>query len=420
MEDLKPLSLDAGYFSNRKQTESLVSGLTPEDMQIQSMEDVSPTKWHLAHTTWFWETFLLKPHLPGYSVFNDAFCFLFNSYYEGVGSRHPRAERGLLSRPGVDEILAYRRHVDTAMGKLLSRAEGAEWADLVWLGIAHEQQHQELILTDIKHVLGCHPHGPAVFNAPANDPDASSGGARWQEFEGGLYQFGAHAGDGFHFDNEGPRHEAVLTPFALADRAVTNGEFAEFIADGGYATATLWLSDGWAQVKEKAWEGPLYWRRTEAGQWLEYTLAGLRALELDAPVTHVSYYEAAAFAEWAGARLPDEREWELAAISRAGPDGRFAKAGVAPQPGPARTGQGCRQMFGDVWEWTRSAYSPYPRFRPASGAVGEYNGKFMSGQQVLRGGSCATPSGHVRASYRNFFPPGARWQFSGIRLARDV
>ena len=421
MEDLKSASLLSLYSGVRARTQALVVSLSPEDMQIQTMPDVSPTKWHLAHTTWFWETFLLRENDAQYREFDQNFNYLFNSYYNGVGERHARPERGLLSRPSLDRVQEYRAHVDAAMTRLLSGDQEyilSRIAPLVRLGLAHEEQHQELMLTDIKHVLAANPVPPAALSAPASSGTGGETGIRWIEFEGGTFGFGAEPG-GFHFDNEGPRHEAILTPFALADRVVTNDEYADFIADGGYASPMLWLSDGWAMVQGEGWQSPLYWRRRD-GAWHEFSLHGEHPLDPDAPVTHLSYYEASAYAEWAGARLPDEREWELAARRSACAEGRFAEPGLSAHPARAGRGEGCRQMFGDVWEWTRSAYAPYPRYRPAEGAVGEYNGKFMCGQYVLRGGSCATPPGHVRPSYRNFFPPDARWQFSGLRLAKDI
>lgn len=405
------------FFSRvRGNSTALAAPLSAEDQTVQSMPDVSPTKWHLAHTTWFWETFLLQPHAPGYEVFDEGFNFLFNSYYEQIGARHARPERGLLSRPSAEEILAYRRHVDAAMARLLDGGDAAVLAPLVTLGLAHEEQHQELLLTDIKHVLSRHPFGPAAYAAPAAAASEAPPKA-WLDFEGGLGSFG-HEGEGFSFDNEGPRHQAWLEDFALAAAPVTNGAWESFIEDGGYETPTLWLSDGWAKVQAEGWRAPLYWRERE-GERVEFTLHGEIPLDRSAPVTHVSFFEAAAFAEWAGARLPEEREWEHAAVMAAGAAGRFAEPGVSAHPA-AGSGEGLQQAFGGVWEWTRSAYTPYPRYKPAAGAVGEYNGKFMSGQMVLRGGSCATPAGHVRPSYRNFFPPDARWQFSGLRLARDI
>jgi len=420
MDDQVIVSNSTIYSRIREETRLLVAPLSAEDMQVQTMPDVSPTKWHLAHTTWFWERFLLLPNLEGYREFNKEYNYLFNSYYEQVGERHPRPERGFLSRPSVDEVMAYRDHVDAGMASLLGANPDSispQISDLVALGIAHEQQHQELLLTDIKHVLSRHPFAPAAYDRPAVDT-GSAGEVHWQTFDGGIHRFG-HTGDGFAFDNEGPSHEAILTPFALASRPVTNAEYLAFIEDGGYRTATLWLSEGWGRVLEDNWTAPLYWQRDESAGWTEFTLHGRQALQPDAPVTHLSYYEASAFAEWAGARLPEEREWELAA--RTCPvEGNFVRPGETVHPRAGASGRGLQQMFGDVWEWTRSAYSAYPRYRPASGAVGEYNGKFMCGQFVLRGGSCATPRGHIRPTYRNFFPPDARWQFSGVRLAKDI
>ncbi|MFY0637792.1 ergothioneine biosynthesis protein EgtB [Maricaulis maris] len=426
MEDMRQVSLSSLYSGVRNRTQSLVAGLSAEDMLVQTMADVSPTKWHLAHTTWFWETFLLREYCPGYEEFSCEYNYLFNSYYNGIGARHDRPERGFLSRPPLAEVLDYRAHVDAAMMRLLGANQdikNAALAPLIQLGLAHEEQHQELILTDIKHVLSRHPFAPAAFRAQSSRAVTPSGPPGWVEFDGGVVEIGAEAG-GFHFDNEGPRHKAILTPFALADRLATNRDYADFIADGGYGTATLWLSDGWARVQAEGWAAPLYWREGAAG-WEEFTLHGQQTLDPDAPVIHLSYYEASAFAEWSGARLPDEREWEHAATTGARAcDGRFVDPGLSAHPGvtpqSAAAAGGLRQMFGDAWEWTRSAYSPYPRYRPAAGAVGEYNGKFMCGQFVLRGGSCATAPDHVRSTYRNFFPPEARWQFSGVRLARDI
>lgn len=425
MDDMITASFHTRFSGVRQKTQSLVAGLGAEDMLVQTMPDVSPTKWHLAHTTWFWETFLLRGRLDGYQEYNSEFNYLFNSYYDGIGERHSRAERGVLSRPFLEDVLAYRAHVDEAMGHLLSVDQNIENADLlplIELGIAHEEQHQELILTDIKHVLSRHPFAPSAFSAPDRSRPATPGAPSWMSFDGGVVEVGA-VPECFHFDNEGPRHKVIVTPFALADRLATNRDYADFIADGGYRTPTLWLSDGWARVQAENWSAPLYWRSGDTG-WEEFTLHGQHALDPDAPVIHLSYYEASAFAEWCGARLPGEHEWEYAAVKSPGDVGRFAQPGRSAHPGaavePAPTAGGLRQMFGDAWEWTRSAYSAYPRFRPAAGAVGEYNGKFMCGQFVLRGGSCATPPRHVRATYRNFFPPDARWQFSGVRLARDI
>ena len=408
------VSLAARYRSVRQASEALTRSLTPEDQLAQSMPDASPTKWHLAHTSWFFETFLLAPRLAGYRVFDPRFGYLFNSYYEALGARQPRPARGLITRPSLADVMAYRAHVDTGMGRLLER-EDPEWASLVELGLAHEQQHQELILMDILHLFASSPLKPA-YAPPRSTPDlAPASPLRFVEVEGGLVEIG-HSGPDFAFDNETPRHKVWLEPYRLADRLTTNAEWLAFMADGGYRRPEFWLSEGWAQVQVEDWCAPLYWEEVD-GHWMVMTLHGLRPLEPAAPVSHVSYYEAEAYAAWAGARLPTEAEWEHAAGTVA-PVGRFLGAGridavAAPE------GEGLRQMLGDLWEWTRSAYSPYPGFRPAAGAVGEYNGKFMAGQFVLRGGACVTPPGHMRASYRNFFYPQQRWMFSGVRLAKD-
>nr|MEA2797037.1 hypothetical protein [Phenylobacterium sp.] len=413
------------YRAVRQATEALTRGLTAEDQLAQSMPDASPTKWHLAHTTWFWETFLLVPSLAGYKVFDPRFHYLFNSYYEALGPRQPRPERGLLTRPSLDDVIAYRAHVDEAMGRLLADGAG-DLTELLDLGLAHEEQHQELILMDILHLFALSPLQPAYAppRAPSPAPTHPADPIRFVGFEGGLVEIG-HAGPksggSFAFDNESPRHKVWLEPFELAERLVTNAEWLAFMADGGYRRPELWLAEGWARARAEDWVAPLYWQETpehEGVGWCAMTLHGLRPLDPAAPVGHVSFYEAEAYAAWAGARLPTEAEWEHAAqgLPVAGnftASGRLAPA--APPPGA-----GLRQMFGDLWEWTRSAYAPYPGFKPAGGAVGEYNGKFMAGQFVLRGGACVTPAGHVRASYRNFFYPQQRWMFSGVRLARDA
>jgi ergothioneine biosynthesis protein EgtB len=401
------------YQRVRGLTEALAAPLTPEDQTVQSMPDVSPTKWHRAHVTWFFETFVLGPNVTGYEPFHPAYGYLFNSYYEAVGKRHPRPDRGLVTRPGAAEIGDYRRCVDTAMVDLLAGEVDDEVADLVELGLHHEQQHQELLLMDIKHVLSTNPTEPAYLDLPLA-PVGPLRDLGWVDHPGGLVDVG-HTGDGFAFDNEGPRHSAWLEPFALADRPVSNGEWLSFIEDGGYRRPDLWLSDGWNAVNADEATAPLYWRWSD-GAWTEFTLAGAVPLDPGRPVAHVSYYEADAFARWADARLPTESEWE--AVARGRPvEGRNLDLGrLRPETGPP----GDLGLFGDVWEWTSSAYLPYPGFRPAAGAVGEYNGKFMVGQHVLRGGSCATPVGHLRPTYRNFFPPGAQWAFSGLRLARDL
>lgn len=402
------------YRKVRDASVALTAHLSAEDQVAQSMPDASPVKWHLAHTTWFFETFLLVPHLPGYRVFDPAFGYLFNSYYEALGPRQPRPERGLLTRPPLAQVLAYRAHVDEAMGRLLAAPpEGI--VELVELGLAHEEQHQELILMDVLHLFAQSPLKPAYAPAPALPIGRDPGPAAEVAFDGGLVEIG-HEGEGFAFDNEGPRHKVFLEPYRLADRLVTNGEWLAFIADGGYRRPELWLSEGWARVQAEGWEAPLYWEQGERG-WLAMTLQGRRAIAPHAPVTNVSFYEADAYATWAGARLPTEAEWEHAA--RDLPISGNMREQLQYGPAAAKAAPGLRQMFGDVWEWTRSAYAPYPGFHPAGGAVGEYNGKFMIGQMVLRGGCCATPAGHVRASYRNFFYPHQRWMFSGVRLAWD-
>jgi dimethylhistidine N-methyltransferase len=409
------VGLLARYRAVRQGTEALTRALTPEDQQVQSMPDASPAKWHLAHTSWFFETFLLVPRLAGYRPFDPRFAYLFNSYYEALGPRQPRPERGLLTRPSVADVMAYRAHVDQAMARLL--ASGADdVSGLVELGLAHEEQHQELILMDILHLFAVSPLNPAYAPPRPARPASPPGPPTFTAFEGGLVEVG-HAGEGFAFDNETPRHKVWLEPYRLADRLVTNGEWLAFMADGGYARPELWLSEGWARRQVEEWQAPLYWRETDAG-WAAMTLHGLRPIDPAQPVSHVSFYEADAYASWVGARLPTEAEWEQAAQG-ASADGNFLGSGQL-EPGPAPEGARLAQMFGDLWEWTRTAYGPYPGFKPAAGAVGEYNGKFMAGQFVLRGGACVTPTGHVRASYRNFFYPHQRWMFAGVRLAKDA
>jgi ergothioneine biosynthesis protein EgtB len=413
----------AHYREVRQESERLASSLTPEDQSIQSMPDVSPTKWHLAHTTWFFETFILARFDSDYRAFDPAFAFLFNSYYEAAGPRHPRPERGLLSRPTVAAVDRYRAHVDAALARFVERADDDTWreaASLVELGRHHEQQHQELILMDIKHVFSVNPLLPA-YRAPLPEPRrALSAAPDWAEFVGGLVEIG-HEGAGFAFDNEGPRHKVWLDPFALAPRPVSCSQYLEFIEDGGYRRPEFWLSDGWTTVLREGWTAPLYWSHDSDG-WAVFTLSGCRALDPAEPVCHVSFYEADAFARWSGKRLPTEAEWEVAAADLP-VAGNFADCGRL-HPGPDETAVAVgaaplRQMFGDIWEWTGSPYVAYPHFRPAKGAIGEYNGKFMSNQMVLRGGAAVTPKAHVRATYRNFFPPWARWAFSGLRLAED-
>jgi ergothioneine biosynthesis protein EgtB len=408
----------------RRFTEALARPLSPEDCTLQSMPDASPTKWHLAHSTWFFETLVLGP--AGEAPFDPRFGYLFNSYYEGIGPRHARDRRGMLSRPSLAEVLAYRADVDRRVRGLLQRmAEGAHPAlvPMVELGLHHEQQHQELILTDIKHALAESPLRPA-YRGTGHAGGAATGGREsctevaFIGHDEGVYAIG-HDGAGFAFDNETPRHRVYLRAFAIADRLATAGEMMAFIADRGYARPELWLSDGWAAVQAGGWEAPLYWEGQD-GSYTIFTLDGTRPLDPREPACHLSFYEAEAFARWAGARLPTEAEWEVAAFG-APVHGNLAESGLFhPEAAPVGASAAPRQLFGDAWEWTASAYLPYPGFHAWEGAVGEYNGKFMSGQMVLRGGSCATPESHLRASYRNFFAPAARWQFSGVRLARDA
>ena len=400
------------YRAIRQASLGLCAPLTVEDHSLQAMPDASPAKWHLAHTTWFFETFLLSEHLPGYKPVNPAYRSLFNSYYNAVGDRPLRGLRHVLSRPTLGEVQAYRAHVDEAMERMLVRELTSGVTDLVELGLNHEQQHQELILTDVKYGLAANPLRPAYREVSAGTARVASA-MRWQAFPEGVYSVGFEGG-GFCFDNEGPRHNVYLAPFRLASRLVTNGEYLEFMRDHGYGTASLWLSDGWDAVRENQWGAPLYWEMRE-GEWWHCTLHGMRPVHADEPVCHVSYYEADAFARWAGARLATEFEWEVASQVCA-VAGNFVET-EALHPQVAYESAGLTQMFGDVWEWTGSAYLAYPGYRPAAGAVGEYNGKFMCNQMVLRGGSCATPQSHMRPTYRNFFPPQARWQFMGIRLA---
>jgi ergothioneine biosynthesis protein EgtB len=384
----------------RARTEALAAPLSPEDQTVQSMPDASPAKWHRAHTTWFFETFLLLPHLPGYARFEEAFGFLFNSYYEAAGPRHARPKRGMLTRPSSDEVGAYRAHVDAAMAALMDGRSPGVPSDVIELGLQHEEQHQELLVTDALHALAESPLCPA-YDPAWREPRTVPGAPRFLDGPTGLVDIG-HVRDGaagFAFDNESPRHCVFLAPFRIADRLVSNGEWLAFMHDGGYRTPTLWMSDGWAAVQAEGWEAPLYWRKDGdgGGGWRQFTLAGLRPLDETAPVRHISWYEADAFARWSGRRLPTEEEWEAA-------------AGLP----------GFHDADRVVWQWTGSAYRPYPGFRPWEGAVGEYNGKFMVNQMVLRGGSLATPPGHARRSYRNFFAPDKRWQFAGVRLAEDA
>ncbi|NMT64969.1 ergothioneine biosynthesis protein EgtB [Marinobacter orientalis] len=412
----------------RAVTEQLCIPLETEDYVIQSMDDVSPPKWHLAHVTWFFEAFLLKPFVKGYVSQNDSYDYLFNSYYETHSSPFPRPRRGLLSRPTVADVYRYRHYVDEAMELLLCNAPSEHSraiAERVCLGIHHEQQHQELLAMDIKHILAQNPLRPIYSKRLKVPPTRRPAPMGWRTYEGGLLTIGLEPdSEAFAFDNERPAHRQYLEPFELATRPVTNQEYIRFMEQGGYQDPALWLSDGWHLIREKGWTAPLYWVR-DGERWYHFTLTGLLPVDTAAPVCHVSFYEADAFARWAGGRLPTEAEWEHAAVNTRDLNGNFADSGylqpVATEAGTVRNPQDPPlQMFGDVWEWTGSAYRPYPGFRTLSGSLGEYNGKFMSGQMVLRGGCCATPASHVRPTYRNFFPPSARWAFSGFRLAREA
>lgn len=402
-------SMTQQYQQVRQQSVQICSPLVIEDYVIQSMPDVSPPKWHLAHTTWFFETFLLIPNLPHYQVFHPQFNYLFNSYYESIGSRHPRPYRGILSRPTVEDVYRYRDYVDQAMQALLT---DPNLESLLVLGLHHEQQHQELLVTDIKHILASNPLKP-IYQPKQDSTSLSSVENRWLDYPGGLFQIG-YQGSEFCFDNELPVHQVYLQDYWLAPRLVTNGDYLEFIEAGGYTKPEYWLSEGWATIHNQRWEAPLYWEKID-GSWWVMTLHGLCPLVENEPVCHVSYFEADAFARWSGKRLPTETEWESAAIS-VPLQGNLLEKGYF-HPVAANGSTRPDQLYGDVWEWTQSAYLPYPGFEPASGAVGEYNGKFMCNQMVLRGGSCATPASHLRPTYRNFFPPASRWQFTGIRLA---
>ncbi len=409
-EQLAYSPLRERYRDIRNTTLHITSPFSAEDLMLQSMPDASPAKWHLAHTTWFFETFILSPHVSGYKPFDPRFKQLFNSYYKQLGAHPYRGARGLMSRPSLEEIRAYREHVDRAMLRYLEVPD-ENTAVLIEVGLNHEQQHQELILTDIKHALWSMPLRPERVGGPRAIKNAEP--VQWVEFDGGIREIG-YAGSGFSFDNEGPRHQVLLTPFKLASRVVTNAEYLEFMSDGGYRRPELWLSDGWDTVCAQAWKSPFYWEERD-GTWFDFSYDGMREVDPAAPVCHVSYYEADAFAHWSQARLPREEEWEVAA-AQVSTNGTFLESEkLRPQPA---SGKGLQQMFGDVWEWTASPYVAYPGFTPAPGAIGEYNGKFMCNQFVLRGGSCATPESHIRASYRNFFPPHVRWQFMGIRLAK--
>ena len=411
-------ALSERFESVRELSLALVSGLSDADASGQSMADASPSKWHLAHTTWFFETFVLRDFARDYRPFNERFAFLYNSYYEAEGDRIARPLRGLLTRPSLNDIRAYRAHVDAAMRRAVGHLP-ERGLELVLLGCHHEEQHQELLLTDLLHLFAQNPLLPAAWPPGDRHRSAGAGQLHWIEGRQGQIRIG-HDASGFAFDCEGPRHAVSLAAHVLADRLTTNGEWCEFVEDGGYSTPSLWLSDGWAWVRQNAIQSPLYWYRDQSGEWSnQFGLDGLVPIDRASPVQHVSYYEADAFARWAGARLPTEAEWESAAECVSAESGTFLDDAGAVHPMPAATIGGVRQLFGDLWEWTASAFLPYPGFHPAPGAVGEYNGKFMSSQFVLRGGSCATPRGHVRASYRNFFYPHQRWQFTGVRLAKD-
>jgi len=439
--DITGSQLAERYREVRRATEALSEPLTPEDCAIQSMPDVSPAKWHLAHSSWFFEVLLLADLIKDYEPFDSRFHYLFNSYYNSLGKQFDRPHRGILSRPGLADVLAYRRHVDQHVLDFLATADPTairKAASIIILGLNHEQQHQELILTDIKHVFWSNPLRPAYREIPAPSAGQPSPNA-WEAFQEGVYTIG-HENGAFAYDNESPAHKVYVAPFQIASRLVTIGEYLEFMADGGYERPTFWLSDGWKVVQERQWKAPLYWEERE-GRWWLMTLAGMRLVEPDEPVCHVSFYEADAFARWAGARLPSEDEWEIAARGLS-IEGNLLESGllhptassVDAQEGAAPVGNRChskedrrrggggtlRQMFGDVWEWTGSPYRPYPGYRLPEGAPGEYNAKFMCNQMVLRGGSCATPRSHIRPTYRNFFPPDARWQFTGLRLAKDA
>ena len=414
-------SLASGLSASRKQSIDLAAPLSDEDQMVQAMDDASPTKWHLAHTTWFYEAFVLKAHLPGYKIFSDDFEYCFNSYYETQGDRHPRAARGLLTRPAAGEVRNYRRHVDEALERLMEVDVSGEpaVAALLELGINHEQQHQELLLTDILSLFAAQPLRPAYMKQSLEGVgNQGAEPARFISFDGGIRQVG-YEGNRFSYDNEGPRHDVLIHPFRLAQRCVTNAEWLEFIEDGAYTNPLCWLSDGWATVKSQSWMAPGYWEKHD-GCWQQMTLNGLNPVDPAAPVCHVSYYEAEAFARWAGRRLPTEFEWEVAAGNVAEQGNTAGSGAFRPLPATEIDRGVLAQMFGDVWEWTASAYLPYPGYRPPEGAVGEYNGKFMCSQHVLRGASCATADGHSRPSYRNFFYPNQRWQFMGLRLAEDV
>lgn len=421
--NLSQESLIEFYKAVRQFSHTLAEPLEIEDYVVQSMPDVSPTKWHLAHTSWFFETFVLSKTLKEYKSPNPQYAYLFNSYYVQAGERHLRPKRGLISRPTVEETYSYRNHVDEGMLQFMENASEKEWqeiASVIEIGIHHEQQHQELIVTDIKHVLSENPLQPKYLNKDSNGKSSKqSNENKWISYDGGISNIG-NGGNGFGYDNEYPKHKVYLNPFKLSSSLVTNTEYIEFINDGGYETPEIWLSEGWATVETNNWKAPLYWQKND-GKWMQFTLTGLRDVEPDEPVTHVSYFEADAYARWAGSRLPTEAEWEVAA-SNVAIEGNFVDnlnfhpVGLEDKA----NGDFPKQMFGDVWEWTQSSYSAYPGYKTPPGALGEYNGKFMCNQMVLRGGSCATSKSHIRKTYRNFFPTNSRWQFMGIRLAKDA
>ena len=419
-EAVEQASLSDRLFETRRMSADLAAPLSSEDMVVQAMDDASPTKWHLAHVTWFFETFILNRYLSGYQVFDEAFAYCFNSYYESAGPRHPRPSRGVLTRPSSESVMAYRGHVDEALGRLMEQGgpDESEVARLVELGINHEQQHQELLLTDILALFAANPLRPAYRPRTAQPTDRDPEPLRWISYPGGIRSVG-HDGRSFCWDNEKPQHSVLLQPFKLADRLVTNAEWLEFMQDGGYRDPLIWLSDGWSAVKREDWQAPLYWEDHD-GAWLEMSLEGLHPIEAAAPVGHLSYYEADAFARWAGKRLPTEFEWEFAAAGLPMSGNTLGGRSLRPLPPRSEASDRPRQMFGDVWEWTQSAYLAYPGYKPPAGALGEYNGKFMVSQHVLRGASCATPGGHSRATYRNFFYPHQRWQFTGLRLASEA
>jgi ergothioneine biosynthesis protein EgtB len=428
LDDFRPSTAEAGSdlsalrarLARTRQTSLWIAGpLTEEDQIVQAMEDASPTKWHLAHTTWFFEEMVLKAHDRSYRIFDERFGYCFNSYYETLGARQPRPKRSLLTRPRHDEVMAYRAHVDEALGIFFERGGDGPSPDalaLIELGIHHEQQHQELMLTDCLAAFAGNPLRPAYREESGPAGTAKPCALEWTSFEGGIFPVG-HDGGGFAFDNEGPRHDQLIRPFRLANRLVTNAEWLEFMGEGGYANPMFWLADGWANVTREGWAAPLYWEERD-GVWHQMTLRGLLPVDPARPVCHVSFYEADAFARWAGKRLPTEFEWEVGSADLPLAGNILSGERLRPEPAPSGT-PGLAQMIGDVWEWTASAYLAYPGFKPAAGAIGEYNGKFMCNQFVLKGGSCATPEGHIRRTYRNFFYPQQRWQFTGLRLADD-